>query len=107
MYCEICCYQTHACELQGVVIGVFDSLLSHKECFQSFPTSTGTKNVSVFHLELSKGTLVLVWEKSTPYPSSCSYKRRFTVCLFVVPNSNSQAFFLTSEVSEEAEVTHV
>lgn len=30
-------------ELQGVVLGVFDSLLSCKECFQSLPTSTGTK----------------------------------------------------------------
>lgn len=94
--CVTCCCQSHACELQGVVIGVFDSPLSHKECFQSLPTSTGTKNVSNFHSELSKGTLVLGWEKNVPYPDSCSYKRRFTVCLS--PNSNSWAFCLTSKV---------
>lgn len=30
-------------------LGVSDSLLSHKECFQSIPTSTGTKHASDFH----------------------------------------------------------
>lgn len=34
-------------------LGLSDSLLSHKECFQSLPTSTGTKRVLDFHLSES------------------------------------------------------
>lgn len=35
--CATCFCLIRVCELQGVVSGVFDSLLSHKECFQSLP----------------------------------------------------------------------
>lgn len=50
--CSSCCVTCliHVCELQGVVIGVFDSLLSRKECFQSLLTSTGTKKCVEFPL---------------------------------------------------------
>lgn len=45
--CVTCCCLIHVCELQGVVIEAFDSLLSRKECFQSLPTSTGTQKKCV------------------------------------------------------------
>lgn len=105
--CATCSCLIHVCELQGVVSGVFDSLLSHKECFQALPHfHWGKKKWRVSTHSFQHKLCVLCWEKVHPILAMADTLMWEEVCVglsFEVPAKLS--FCLTSGKCEEAEVT--
>lgn len=90
--CVTPCWLIHVCEQQGVVSGVCDSLLSHKECFQSLPTSTGTKYVLNFHSGISTATPGLHQQKRNSWllalmQVTCEAKGQSLCVLFQIPGN--------------------
>lgn len=90
--CVTPCWLIHVCEQQGVVSGVCDSLLSHKECFQSLPTSTGTKYVLNFHSGISTATPGLHQQKRNSWllalmQVTCEAKGQSPCVLFQIPGN--------------------
>lgn len=98
--CSDCCvtphWLIHVCEQQGVVFGVCDSLLSHKECFQSLPTSTGTKyvlNFRDFHGNSGAAPTKKKFLVVGSHAGDMQCKRSKPMC--VVPNSRQCANLLS------------
>lgn len=110
--CVTCCCLIHVCELQGVVTGVFDSLLSHKECFQSLPTATGTKKCVQFPFrDFHSNRGAVLWKKNVPHSATGSQagdmkeKGSPFMCCSKFQPVQELACCLIREGSKEAEMT--